>query len=52
MSKFVLRVSDKRGDPELALFEADGGAWKLEAMRLIKEWLDVELDGTNVIVLA
>ena len=38
MSKFVLRVSYKRGDPELALYEADGGAWKLEAMRLIKEW--------------
>lgn len=35
---FRLRKSDD-GLPALALFEADGGAWRLEAMQDIKKWL-------------
>jgi hypothetical protein len=39
-SEFVFRVrKGARGTPELALFEADGGAWKLTAMKLIAEYL-------------
>jgi len=35
-SEFVFRM---RSGPEAALFEADGGAWKLEAIQRIKEYL-------------
>lgn len=39
-SEFVFRVRKSReGKPELALFEADGGAWKLTAMQSIAEYL-------------
>ncbi len=44
LSKFVLRA---KGGPEelpvLALFEADGGAWKLEAIEWIKTFLRIRL---------
>jgi hypothetical protein len=38
---FVLRVtkSASSNKPQLALFEADGGAWKLQAIANIKKWL-------------
>ncbi len=51
-SKFVFRM--KRGDdgPECALFEADGGAWKLEAMKRIKAYLQAELDGTGIAIIS
>jgi len=35
-SLFVLRLKD---GPKCALFEADGGKWKMEAMLNIKKWL-------------
>ena len=35
-SEFFVRLKD---GPEVALFEADGGAWKLEAMRNIQQYL-------------
>lgn len=39
-SDFVFRVrKSQRGTPELALFEADGGAWKLTAMAKIADFL-------------
>ncbi|WP_100523381.1 hypothetical protein [Mycobacteroides abscessus] len=41
-SNFVFRM---KNGPRCALFEADGGAWKLEAMRLIKAYLETELEG-------
>lgn len=40
VSKFLLRV-DENG--KVGLFEADGGAWKLEAKRSIEAWLSDEL---------
>jgi len=43
-SPFVFRI--KRGKDELpacALFQADGGNWKLEAIQGIKQWLEKEL---------
>ena len=36
---------DKYDGVQCALFEADGGAWKLKAMENIKEYFDRELDG-------
>ena len=48
-SNFTLRV-DEKARP--ALFEADGGAWKNEAVALIKEYLKNNLYGCNVVVLA
>lgn len=50
-SKFVLRATDKRGEPEIGLWEADGGAWKNTAAELIKKWLTDNLSGTDVKVL-
>jgi hypothetical protein len=38
-SEFIFRVRKGRVGPELALFEADGGAWKLTAMASIAEYL-------------
>ena len=45
-SQFVFRMKeDKYDGVQCALFEADGGAWKLKAMENIKEYFDRELDG-------
>ena len=37
---FVLRVQD---GPTIGLFEADGGAWRAEAMNLVQDWLELRL---------
>lgn len=44
-SLFVLRVNAGRagGLPEVGLFEADGGAWKLTAIERVKNWLSEAL---------
>lgn len=39
-SEFIFRM---QSGPRCALFEADGGAWKLEAMKNIKTYLEAEL---------
>jgi hypothetical protein len=39
-SPFILRIRDHGGAPECALFEGDGGRWKLTAMQRIKEYLE------------
>lgn len=41
-SKFVFRMKDLNG-VQCALFEADGGAWKIEAMQRIKDYLQESL---------
>ena len=48
-SSFVFRIQD---GPKMALFEADGGAWKNEAMRWIKEYLSDELKDFSVLIIA
>lgn len=48
-SKFVFRMQN---GPRAALFEADGGAWKNEAMKSIKEYLEKELAGYSVEVIS
>lgn len=45
-SQFVFRMKeDKYDGVQCALFEADGGAWRLVAMENIKEYLERELEG-------
>jgi len=48
-SDFLLRM--KRGSdlPDCALYAADGGQWKREAVDRIKEWLSEKLDGIIII---
>jgi hypothetical protein len=49
-SPFILRVKQGKGEkPMCALFEADGGRWKLDAMLAIKEYLE---DHTTLPVIA
>lgn len=38
-SNFILRMRSGDQQPACALFEADGGAWQLEAVQNIKGWL-------------
>jgi hypothetical protein len=45
-SDFVLRI---REGGKVALFEADGGSWELEAIQNIAEWLKKEIPGIPVI---
>jgi len=43
-SQFVLRLQAKQGElPQIALFEADGGKWKTDAIEAISEYLKEEL---------
>lgn len=42
VSQFIFRMQGNNCI-QCALFEADGGAWKLEAMRNVKAYLEVEL---------
>lgn len=48
-SQFVFRVNDKG---QFALFEADGGAWRLQAMQNIKAYLTEHIKVNNVTILA
>lgn len=46
-SEFVFRLRSQDGQvPTCALFEADGGAWKIEAATTIKTWLEGQ--GLNI----
>lgn len=49
-SDFVFRVRQIEGKIGVALFEADGGRWKLQAAINIKEWLVENIPGVRVIV--
>lgn len=46
VSSFIFRMKEDKYNKgiQCALFEADGGAWKLEAMQAIKAYLDSELE--------
>lgn len=48
VSKFIFRMKqDKYDGIQCALFEADGGAWKIDAMKNIKNYLEAELEGVE-----
>ncbi len=49
-SEFVFRVKGEPGSiPSCALFEADGGTWKLDAVLTIKQWLEAQALGLPVV---
>lgn len=50
-SMFVLRIKSGEKGPRVAIFEADGGAWKNQAILNIKEWL-AEKTGGKVSIIA
>ena len=47
--KYVFRMQD---GPRAGIYEADGGAWKLQTMQNIKKFLQKELEGCNVNIIA
>jgi hypothetical protein len=47
-SNFVFRM-DSKGYPTCALYEADGGAWKLEAINSIAKWLADKLPDVKIL---
>lgn len=48
-SFFVRRIRQGAESPRVAFFEADGGAWKLEAIQKIKSWLSGKIPGVKII---
>jgi hypothetical protein len=48
-SKFVFRM---QAGPRAAIFEADGGIWRLYAMQNVKAYLSEKLDGCNVKIIS
>lgn len=48
-SQFVLRVQAGNGLPNVALFEADGGKWKLEAIQNVREYLEAAKLGLTIV---
>lgn len=52
-SKFIFRMKEGLGNSvESAFFEADGGAWKNEARANIRDYLEEEFEGTDIVVIA
>lgn len=51
VSAFIFRMRD-RGEPESALYEADGGAWKNEAVHRIHVFLDGQLGDTGILIIS
>jgi len=47
-SAFIFRYKAFNDKPGVALFEADGGAWKLDARQKIKDYLEDRLDKTPI----
>lgn len=54
LSSFIFRMKQDKYDViQCALFEADGGAWKIEAMNNIKTYLEEQLsDADDIIIIA
>lgn len=51
-SSFVFRMRQGQKGPECALFEADGGAWRLAAMALVQDQLEMDLADTGIMVIS
>lgn len=52
-SRFILRLKAVEGAlPHVALFDAEGGAWRYAAMLAVKDWIDEKLVGIDIPVLA
>lgn len=51
MSEFIFRMREGANGVECALFSADGGAWKIDAMDSIRKFFEKELEGTGVTII-
>lgn len=51
-SLFVLRMRQTNTLPQIALYEADGGEWKLEAIQGIADYLKEALKKSNIQIIA
>lgn len=49
-SSFIFRMKNSNYGVQCALFEADGGAWKMEAMKSVKEYLQTELKSVEDVI--
>lgn len=49
VSEFVFRARNQGGEIQLALYEADGGRWRTNAMNAIADWLDGKVGGAVII---
>jgi hypothetical protein len=49
-SRFIFRMKSGEQSPSCALFEADGGAWQIEAINGIKAWFDGKVAPTITIL--
>jgi hypothetical protein len=47
-SEYVFRVKGDEKGNYCALFEADGGTWKLQAMDNVKDWISNQIKGSDV----
>ena len=47
-SDFIFRMRNAGDGVSAALFEADGGAWEIEAMKRVKEYLAAEMEKAGV----
>lgn len=48
-SKFILRMRKGQGGIEAALFEGDGGAWRVEVVKRIRTWLTEQVPNMAII---
>ena len=51
-SKFVFRLKKGTELPQCALFEAEGDLWKLTAINSIRNFLQKEMEGINIAIIA
>lgn len=47
-SEFIFRMREGNNGVEMALFEADGGAWRMKTIERIKVWLEKEIKENNL----
>jgi hypothetical protein len=49
-SEFILRLRSRQGQmPSCALFEADAGAWRVDAMKYIRDYLTKQLPEADIV---
>jgi len=49
VSRFIFRAQGNENGAKLALFEADGGRWRLDATAAIKSWLSGKFGNSPII---
>lgn len=49
VSTFIFRTRVSNESPQLAIFEVDGGRWRIDAVAAIKAWLANQITGSPII---